>query len=257
MTGQVHYSATGGIGAVIFDRPNARNAMTWSMYDALAAICDQIAADASLRVVTFRGAGGEAFVAGTDIQQFREFRGSEDGVSYEATLNSRIAQIESLPVATLAIIDGWAMGGGLALAAACDFRIATPAARFGVPIARTLGNCLSVANTARMISAFGSSRTKRILMLADIIDASEALACGFLTEIAEAGAIDSRAARLCEKLASNAPVTLRVTKESIRRLLSANQPNGEDLVRECYGSQDFKIGVESFIAKHPPNWTGK
>jgi enoyl-CoA hydratase/carnithine racemase len=257
MTGQVHYSAAGGIGSVIFDRPNARNAMTWSMYNALAAICDRIIADASLRVVTFRGAGGEAFVAGTDILQFSEFRGGDDGVSYEATLDSRIAQIENLPVATVAIIDGWAMGGGLALAAACDFRIATPASRFGVPIARTLGSCLSIANTARMISAFGPSRAKRILMLADTLDASEALACGFLTEIAEAGAIDSRAATLCETLARNAPITMRVMKESMRRLLSINHPNGEDLVRECYGSQDFRIGVQSFIAKQAPNWTGK
>jgi len=257
MTGEVHYSATGGVGAVIFDRPNAHNAMTWSMYEALAAICDRIAADPSLRVVTFRGAGGEAFVAGTDILQFSEFRGAEDGVSYEATLNTRIAQIESLPVPTLAIIDGWAMGGGLTIAAACDFRIATPTARFGVPIASTLGNCLSIANTARVISAFGSSRAKRMLMLADTLDAREALACGFLTEIAEAGVIDNRAAILCDKLARNAPITMRVMKEGIRRLLSTGQPDGDDLVRECYGSQDFKIGVESFIAKKPRNWTGK
>jgi enoyl-CoA hydratase/carnithine racemase len=108
-----------------------------------------------------------------------------------------------------------------------------------------------------MISAFGPSRAKRILMLADTLDASEALACGFLTEIAEAGAIDSRAATLCETLARNAPITMRVMKESMRRLLSINHPNGEDLVRECYGSQDFKIGVQSFIAKQAPNWTGK
>lgn len=210
-----------------------------------------------MRVVTFRGAGGEAFVAGTDIPQFSEFRGAEDGVSYEATLNTRIAQIESLPVPTLAIIDGWAMGGGLTIAAACDFRIATPTARFGVPIASTLGNCLSIANTARVISAFGSNRAKRMLMLADTLDAREALACGFLTEIAEAGVIDNRAAILCDKLARNAPITMRVMKEGIRRLLSTGQPDGDDLVRECYGSQDFKIGVESFIAKKPRNWTGK
>lgn len=256
MSGQVHFTASDGVGAIVFDRPEARNAMTFAMYDALASICDKIAADSSLRVVTLRGAGGSAFVAGTDIEQFRAFSGGEDGVAYEAKIDARIGQVESLPVPTIAIIDGWAVGGGLALAAACDLRIATPAARFSVPIARTLGNCLSIANMARIIAGFGLGRTKRMLMLAEAIDAAEALACGFLIEIAEAPSIDVRVSALCASLAAHAPKTLRAVKESARRLIAANQPEGEDLIRDCYGSRDFKIGIEAFLAKQKPAWTG-
>lgn len=255
-SGQVHFTVDGGIGRVVFDRPEARNAMTWSMYDALASICDKIAADKSLRVVTLRGAGGAAFVAGTDIEQFRAFTSPEDGIAYEKKIDARISQLESLPIPTIAIIDGWAVGGGLAIATACDLRIATPAARFAVPIARTLGNCLSTANMARFIAGFGLGRTKRMLMLAESINAPEALACGYLMEIIEANAIDARAAELCATILSHAPKTLHAIKESARRLIAANVVDGSDLVRDCYGSRDFKIGIEAFLAKQKPAWTG-
>lgn len=256
MTGKVHFTASDGVGAIVFDRPEARNAMTWSMYDALATICERIAADTSLRVVTLRGAGGAAFIAGTDIEQFRSFSTPEDGVAYEAKIDARIGQLESLSVPTIAIIDGWAVGGGLAIAAACDFRIATPDARFSLPIARTLGNCLSSANMARIISHFGIGRAKRMLMLAEALDAAEALECGFLLEIADADSIDAHVAALCAALAAHAPKTLRAAKEGARRVMAANLPDCEDLIRDCYGSSDFRIGVEAFLAKRKPIWTG-
>ncbi|MGH3638739.1 MAG: enoyl-CoA hydratase/isomerase family protein [Mycobacterium sp.] len=257
MSGKVRYSVENGVGSVVFDRPEARNAMTWSMYDALGEICEDIAADKSLRVVTFCGAGDHAFVAGTDIEQFRAFEGGHDGVAYEKTIDTRVGEIERLPVPTIAIVRGWTMGGGLAIAAACDFRIATPNARFGVPIARTLGNCLSMANTARVISAFGINRAKRMLMLADVIGAGEARECGFVTEIAEPDQLDVRVGELVSRLLSNAPLTMRVAKESARRLVTADLPDGDDLIEQCYGSRDFKIGVEAFLAKRKPLWTGE
>lgn len=257
MSGQVHYSVENGIGRVVFDRPEARNAMTWAMYDALGEICDKIAADRSLKVVTFRGAGGEAFVAGTDIEQFRAFTSGKDGIAYEEVIDRRIGQLEALPVPTVAIVDGWAIGGGLAITAACDFRIATPEARFGIPIARTLGNCLSMANTARVIAAFGLGRAKRMLMLAEVLTAEEARAAGFVAEIADKEKLDERAGILVSKLASNAPVTMQVVKEAARRILNANLPDGDDLVERAYGSRDFKIGVEAFLAKEKPVWTGE
>ena len=153
--GTVHLSIQGGVASVTFDRPQARNAMTWAMYERLGQICEQLQADAAVRVVTFRGAGGEAFVAGTDIEQFKAFRSGDDGVAYEQQIDQCIQKLEKLRMPTVAVIEGWAIGGGLAIATACDFRLATPASRFGVPIARTLGNCLSVANLARLRAVFG------------------------------------------------------------------------------------------------------
>jgi enoyl-CoA hydratase/carnithine racemase len=254
--GTVHLAIQGGVASVTFDRPQARNAMTWAMYERLGQICGELQANRAVRVVTFRGAGGEAFVAGTDIEQFTSFGSGEDGVAYEQQIDQCIQKLEMLPMPTVAVIEGWAIGGGLAIATACDFRLATPASRFGVPIARTLGNCLSVANLARLSAVFGLPRVKRMLMLAETLAADEALDCGFLLQLSEPGEIDSTLASLCERLAALAPVTQRVTKEGLRRLVSRNLPADEDLIRCCYGSDDFREGVQAFVGKRRPVWKG-
>lgn len=255
--GAVHLTINAGVAAVVFDRPQARNAMTWAMYEQLGAICRQLQAAAGVRVVTFQGAGGEAFVAGTDIEQFKAFTTGDDGVAYERTIDQLIGRIESLPMPTVAVISGWTIGGGLAMATACDFRIATPASRFGVPIARTLGNCLSAANLARLEAAFGLQRVKRMLMLAELLKADEALACGFLQQVCEPVELDARVAQFCEHVASLAPVTQRVTKECLRRLVVHALPDTEDLIHACYGSSDFREGVDAFVGRRPPVWTGR
>ena len=254
--GTVHLSIRAGVASVVFDRPAARNAMTWAMYERLGQICEQLKSDASVRVVSFRGAGGQAFVAGTDIEQFTTFRSGEDGVAYEKQIDQCIARLESLPMPTVAVIEGWTIGGGLAIATACDFRIATTGSRFGVPIAKTLGNCLSVANLARLCAVFGIPRVKRMLMLAEVLTADEALACGFLLQLVEPGEIDVNLDKLCERLAALAPLTQSVSKEGLRRLVSHDLPADEDLVRLCYGSNDFREGVSAFVAKRIPTWKG-
>jgi enoyl-CoA hydratase len=254
--GKVHLTVSDGVAAILIDRPQARNAMTWAMYEQLADICTRLAGDATIRVATIRGAGGEAFVAGTDIEQFADFTGADDGIAYEQAIDRRVGLIERLPMPTIAIVEGWAIGGGLAISAACDFRIATPSSSFGVPIARTLGNCLSMTNTARVVAAFGVPRAKRMLLLAETIGAAEAQACGFVTAIAEPAGIDAAVAQMCKRLAGHAPVTMRVSKEAIRRLTNEGLPDGEDLIRAAYGSTDFKTGVTAFLDKQRPQWTG-
>jgi len=254
--GEVRTERKGDVVYVTFDRPAARNAMTWRMYEQLRDICNKLRGDASVRAVVFRGAGGKAFIAGTDIAQFQAFDSGEDGIAYEAKMEDYIGDVEALPVPTLAVIEGFAIGGGLAIAAACDLRIATPGSRFGVPIARTLGNCLSIANCARLVAGLGASRAKRVLLLAENLSAEEALAGGFLSEIVAAAELDRRVAELSARLAHHAPLTMRVSKEAIRRILHAGLPDGDDLVRACYGSEDFRIGVKAFVEKREPAWTG-
>lgn len=255
--GQVRLDIEAGVASIVFDRPAARNAMTWSMYEQLGAICDRLAAEPDVRVACLRGAGGEAFVAGTDIEQFRSFNDGTDGVNYERRIDEGVARLEALPIPTVAVIEGWAVGGGLAIAAACDIRIATPSARLGVPIAKTLGNCLSAANLARLVAAFGRPRVQRMLIGAEILSAEEGLACGFLAELVPAGGIDAFAAALCKRLASLAPVTQAVTKEALRRLLVQNLPDVEDLIVRAYGSEDFREGVEAFSQKRGAVWRGR
>jgi len=253
--GAVRLSKADGVASVVFDRPEAYNAMTMAMYDQLAAACAAIAADSNVLVATFRGIG-EAFVAGTDIREFLAFDSAEDGIAYEQRIDAAIIAIESLPVPTIAVVEGAAMGGGLVIATACDLRIATPAARFGVPIARTVGNCLSLANTARLVAVLGPARAKRLLLLADSMSAEEALSCGFVVEVVQREGIPDILNTVCRQLLSHAPITMRVAKESIRRLTGA-LPQANDLIQVAYGSSDFRAGVRAFLAKQHPQWTGR
>lgn len=256
MSGTVRLTIEGPVATVLFDRPAARNAMTWGMYQELAAICERLPREPGVRVACLRGAGGEAFVAGTDIEQFKAFD-AERGVEYERSIDAGLARLAALDIPTVAVIEGWCVGGGLAIATACDIRIGTPSARLGVPIARTLGNCLSSSNITRLIAAFGLPRVQRMLVGAEVLRAEEAQACGYLAEVVAPDAIDAAARSLCERLAALAPVTQAVTKEALRRILRQSVPDTEDLIRRTYGSDDFREGVAAFTEKRPPVWRGR
>jgi enoyl-CoA hydratase/carnithine racemase len=243
----VEFEQRGGAAWVTFNRPEARNAMTFEMYEELFACCERVDGDADLRVLVLRGAGGRAFVAGTDISQFTAFSSAEDGLRYEATIDRIVGRLEAVRVPTIALVDGFAMGSGLALAAACDLRVCTPEASFGLPIARTVGNCLSMANYARLAALLGEARLKELVFLARSIAADEALAIGLATEVVSREAVEERVVELCDVVVSHAAVTLRVTKEALRRLRVV--PDGDDLVREAYGSAEFRAAVERFLAR--------
>lgn len=253
--GAVRLSIEGPVANVLFDRPAARNAMTWQMYAQLGDICDELRANKGVRVACLRGAGGEAFVAGTDISQFAAFKDGADGVEYERGIDAGVAKLESLPIPTVAAVEGWCVGGGLALATACDVRIANPAAKFGVPIAKTLGNCLSITNIARLVAVFGKPRVQRMLIGAEMLDAQEALACGYLAKVTDD--VDTQAKALCERLAALAPVTQAVSKEALSRLLVHSLPEARELIERAYGSEDFHEGVRAFGEKRAPRWQGK
>ena len=233
---------------VTFNRPEAHNAMTFAMYEDLFDACEAADADDAVRVLVLRGAGDKAFVAGTDIRQFADFDESgADALAYEATIDRIVGRLETVGKPTVALVDGFAMGSGLALSAACDLRICTPEARFGLPIARTVGNCLSMANYARLAALLGEARLKDIVLTARSIRADEAHAVGLATEVVDDA--EARTTELCQTLAAHAPQTIRITKEALRRLRAAGLPDGDDLVREAYASQDFRDRVAAFLAK--------
>ncbi|MDM7949975.1 enoyl-CoA hydratase/isomerase family protein [Hydrogenophaga sp.] len=256
-SGEVTLAVEAGVAQVVFNRPQARNAMTWAMYEQLVSISRQLSAERDVRAAVFRGAGGQAFVAGTDIEQFTAFRTGEDGVAYERQIEACIELLCGLHMPTVAVVEGWCVGGGLAIATACDFRLATPGAKFGVPIAKTLGNCLSIQNVARLRAAFGAQRCKRMLMLAEFIDADEALACGYLHAIDTPDNIGAAATALTQRLGALAPVTQRVSKAAIERLATHDLAASDDLIRTAYGSDDFHEGVAAFVAKRSPVWSGQ
>ena len=249
---------SGAIVTLTFNRPEARNAMTWEMYERLYQTCEEVDGDDSIRVLVLKGAGGKAFVAGTDIGQFTEFKGGEDGLRYERDGDRRTFRVARVKKPVIAQIEGFAVGGGLGIAAGADLRVATPESRFGAPIARTLGNCLSMQAYARYLDLFGPSRLKEMIFTARLLTADEALAAGFVHEIVAAEAIEARVRALAETVASHAPITLWVTKEAVRRIQEARAvPDGDDLVAKTYGSADFHEGVRAFIEKRPPRWTGR
>ena len=255
--GTVRFRVEAAVAHLTFDRPAARNALTWRMYDELAAGLARIEADPAIKVAVLRGAGGQAFVAGTDIGQFTAFASGEDGVAYEARIEGYIDTLERLRVPTLAVVEGCAIGGGLAIANACDLRVATAGARFGVPIARTVGNCLSPANLRRLSATLGVSLVERMLLLAELPSAEALAPLGYLAAVVEPAALDAEVARLCERLLGHAPVTMAVTRAMLRRLASDPEADATDLIRACYGSADFIEGVRAFSAKRPPRWTGR
>ena len=255
---EVLVAREGAIVTLTFNRPEARNAMTWGMYQRLYEVCEEVDADDAIRCLVLKGAGGKAFVAGTDISQFTQFKGAEDGIKYEKDGDKRSGRIARVRKPVIAQIEGYAVGGGFAITAGADIRIATPDARFGVPTARTLGNTLSMKNYAMFADLLGPSRVKELMFTARLMTADEALTAGFVHEIVESSKIGARVKELAEKIASHAPLTLWSTKESLRRLQDARPlPDGDDIVRKVYGSDDFKEGVKAFVEKRPPRWTGK
>ena len=245
------------IAYVTFDHVAARNAMTVAMYESLKSICENLAKNPNIRVVIFRGAGGKSFVSGSDIAQFTRFKSGEDGVRYEEAIHDYLNPLATLPMPTIAVIDGMAVGGGLAIATCCDFRIATPEAKFGVPIARTLGNCLYPGNIAWLVAHMGMNIVRRMLLLAEMVPASELKTQGYLLATYEADHIGKEADALAERLAKLAPITQKASKLAMARMIANQLPDCQDLIRETYGSDDFKNGVASFLKGEPPVWSGK
>ena len=254
MTQDLLYDIQDGIGVITLNRPAARNALTFAMYERLA----EIATDpGGARALIITGAGEKAFAAGTDINQFRAFQGAEDAIAYEAKLDRILGVLERCPLPVIAAVAGACTGGGAGIAAACDLRICATGARFGFPIARTLGNCLSMANIARLAALIGPARVTEMIFTARLLSAEDALASGLVSEVLpDHASLLARARELAGIVAGNAPLTLRATKEALRRMRDSLPPD-KDLIALCYTSADFREGMEAFLSKRPPVWSGR
>jgi enoyl-CoA hydratase len=258
VSGDLLYEIHGGIGRVTFNRPQARNAFTFQMYEQLGEVCQQAENDSSVKVLLLTGAGEKAFAAGTDISEFKAFSTAEDALNYESRIERVVSALESSRVPTIAAIAGVCTGGGFTIAGCCDLRIGAANARFGVPIGRTLGNCLSMSNYARLVALLGPARVKDIIFTSRLIDAEEACKIGLVGEVLpDYDSLQSRANELAQTVASQAPLTLRATKEALRRIKEKMNPaEDRDLVLMCYMSRDFREGMDAFLNKRPPKWTG-
>ena len=253
------YEISDGVGRITFNRPQARNAFTFAMYERLAAICDEANRDRAIKVLVLQGAGDKAFASGTDINQFRAFTTPQHALEYESRIDRVLTQLEQCRVPTIAAINGACTGGGAGIAACCDLRIGTKTARIGFPIARTLGNCLSMSNISRLTALVGPARVKDLIFTARLLAADEALSVGLLNEVVEDGAaLQVRADALAAQIAGHAPLTMNATKQALARLMRRlTRDEGEDLILMCYMSQDFREGLDAFLNKRPPHWKGE
>lgn len=253
------YEVRQGIGYITFNRPQARNALTFAMYERLAEICNLANDDRSIKALLLTGAGDKAFAAGTDISQFRAFDKPQDALDYEARIDRVLGALERCRVPTIAAINGACTGGGAGIAVCCDLRIAAGNARLGFPVARTLGNCLSSGNYARLAALIGPARVKDMIFRARLIEAPEALAIGLVGEVVEdPAALLPRAEEVARLVAGHAPLTLQATKEALLRLRPTMPPgSGDDLILMCYMSEDFREGMEAFLGKRAPTWRGQ
>jgi enoyl-CoA hydratase len=253
------YEIRDGIGRVTFNRPQARNAFTFEMYERLATICEEADSDRSIKVLVFQGAGDKAFASGTDINQFRAFTTPQHALDYESRIDRVLTKLERCRVPTIAAINGACTGGGAGIAACCDIRIGTKSVKMGFPIARTLGNCLSLSNISRLTALIGPARVKDIIFTARLVGAEEAAQVGLLSEVLEdLPALQRRADELAVLIAGNAPLTLNATKQALARLQRRlTREEGEDLILQCYTSKDFREGLDAFLNKRPPQWKGE
>ena len=257
--GDLLISRDGSTVTASFNRPQARNALTFDMYERLAVLCRQAAEDRSLRAIILTGEGGQAFAAGTDISQFQHFESGLDGIDYEKRIETVLDALEKCPVPVIAAIAGACTGGGAAIAACCDLRIASADLRFGFPIARTLGNTLSIGNFKRLVAMLGVSRVKELIFTARFMKADEALALGFLSEVvSSADELLPKARALADLMAAHAPLTLMACKEALRRMhTEGGEADDQDLLMQIYASEDFREGMKSFLEKRTPQWKAR
>ena len=248
----------GRVVTITFNRADVRNAMTFEMYDRLHDLVDQYDQDPSVRVIVLTGAGDRAFVSGTDISQFLEFKTKEDALGYEARITRVLNRIFSTTKPTIAMINGDAAGGGMFMSLACDLRIVAEHARFGAPVARTLGNFAAPFSLGLLAATVGPVRAREIVLTARLVSSADAKAMGLVDEVLPAADVPARVKELANQMADLAPITLAATKEAVRRLIAAQSPGSlEDLVLSCYLSADFREGVTAFLEKRKPVWTGQ
>ena len=256
MSEDLLFARTGAVGRITFNRPHVRNALTFAMYDRLVAICAEAAADPTMRALILTGDGEKAFAAGTDPSEYNATPSPLDAQAYVDRLDAAFEALERCPVPTIAAIAGTCTGDGAILAACCDLRLGTASTRFGLPVARTLGHCLSRRNIDRLADLLGAARVKDLVFTGRLIEAAEAERIGVLNEIvADRAALDARADDVAAMLAEHAPQTLQAVKAALLDRRDGGDTTSDDDAIGSYLTETFREGRAAFVEKRKPRWT--
>lgn len=249
-----------GIGFMIFNNPERHNAVSLEMWQGALEIMADFNADRSIRVMVLGGAGEKAFVSGADISKFADERQKADALAvYQETTEKVYETLQSMAMPTIAMINGYCIGGGTAIAACCDIRVAAENAKFGVPAAK-LGLGYGLARAKPLVDLIGPSYAKEMFFTARQFDATEAKEMGLVNRVVPVDRLKDAVMEMARTIAANAPLTVRTAKLVVGELLK--EPDKRDVdrceaaVKECFASSDYREGQAAFMEKRKPNFTG-
>ncbi len=250
-----------GLGYIGLNQPEKHNAISYEMWQGIAATMDDFEADDAVRVIVLAGEGGKAFSAGADISQFEKKRGSADAIeTYNAAVKLAQGKLTAVPKPTIAKISGYCIGGGLGTALCCDLRIASEDSKFGIPAAK-LGLGYSYHALRPLVDLVGPSFAKEILFTARRFSAEEACGMGLINRVLPRVELDSYIKDYTDTMAGNAPLTIKACKQIVAEIVKDSEQRDlelcQQLVDDCFGSDDYKEGRTAFMEKRKPQFRGK